>query len=93
MAICGAVLTLCSEPAQKAETLKEIGMSFQEVELGDARLARVPIVIETPDRSSFLSCWNSLLETSGVLDLELAYVHYDAGDGPRPALAANGEDQ
>ncbi len=78
MPISGLVVTLCSDDSRCHETLAAL-QSHEGIQLGPRQDDRLAIVLETPDSQSDRQVWEWLQSLPGVVQIEIAVIHFDEG--------------
>lgn len=78
MPISGLVVTLCSDDSRCQETLAAL-QSHEGIQLGPRQDDRLALVLETPDSQSDRQVWEWLQSLPGVVQIEIAVIHFDEG--------------
>lgn len=78
MPISGLVVTLCSDDSRCHETLAAL-QSHEGIQLGPREDDRLALVLETPDSQSDRQVWEWLQSLPGVVQIEIAVIHFDEG--------------
>lgn len=82
MPISGLVLTLVQDDSQRRLVLDAL-RKHPAMELGEAVDDRVPVVMDTPDSESDRRMWDWLNSLPGVIQIEIAVIHFE--EAPSPA--------
>ncbi len=77
MSVSGLVVTLADESA--ADQLLSALSSDARLTIGERCARRVAVVAETPDAPSDVALIEQLRHTPGIVNVDVAYVHWDQG--------------
>ena len=81
MPISGLVITLADDAARRDAALAAL-RDHAAIDLGPQTGSRVPIVVETASDDEDRQVWEWLQSLPGVMQVDVAMIHFEEADGP-----------